>query len=120
MGVYYSSTAGYGLALTELPAVFAGAFEGPYIEPREAAEWLQERNCPSIRYERLGDHMSGEYVHLFYWEGTYADADMYNDLMVELEGPPTAPYMYAQFDKLKAALGVTNQKVGWKLVFNVS
>lgn len=119
MGVDYSTTLGYGITIDEIPS-FISTEEWP--DDFEIEEWLDRNGFYHIEYEKCGNWMSGEHIHLFYLTGTHQRLDWRCDEGVKsFDSPEITPESGIEFKRLCEELGLAwPDSLAWKLIFNVS
>lgn len=120
MGVDYSATVGWGLALT---AEEAKEFISPdYIGEEEARDWLDEHQFEHIQIDCGGNWMSGEFVYLFALRDSISRLDWkFEDGFVSFDHPELFPEAGHEFRRLCMMFNKPwSDSLSWKLVFNVS
>jgi hypothetical protein len=111
MGINYSTTVAYGIAVKS----------DVYVDEEDSAKWFEENGFGLLDFEVAGNLMSGEYVHLYYIKDYHMAADMReSEGVVEFESPSLSYEEAEQLNRMCLLLGQSQDKIGWKLVFNVS
>lgn len=122
MGVDYSTTVGFGIAIDDrdLPQVLKDIAE--YVDEEHIIPWLKENGFTRIDYDKIGNWMSGPTYIFFHLPRTLIHGGLY-----EMEGVhyfdniEMYPEEEQQFRRLTELLGGTEiDGPRWLVSFNVS
>lgn len=116
MSVDYSATVAYGITLDTLPDFIS---TDRWIDEDVVNDWLKRKGYKHIKYDKGGDFMNGECVHLFYLAGTRRRVDWQTDTLVSFNTPLLTAQQTMEFNRLVNQLD-SPATLAWKLVFNVS
>jgi len=120
MGIDYSISIGYGIAIPEdeVPQVLKD-YE-PY-EDGEIPDWLDENGFDTVGFTYGGDFMSGVCYYFFFDPDTYFRGEShYLETLYEFSVESSKPEVGQQLKDLAVLFGVPKDKIGWKLISNVS
>lgn len=119
MGVDYSITMGYGIAIPrdETPDVFKD-FE--VYEDGGIPEWLDDNGFDAIEYTYAGDWMNGDCYLFFYDKQRYFHEYSHDlDTLYDFNTQPS-DRAWGQLTSLAAEFARGIDTIGWKLISNVS
>lgn len=122
MGVDFSTSVGYGLAVADDEASeYLKAFE-PH-EDGQIPEIMDTCGWNLIDYDYCGDWMSGPQVYFFYIKGTenlHFEAAYADSIITEFgESPVISTDALVQLNEIAEHFGIEG-RIGWKMIANVS
>ena len=121
MGVDYSNTVAYGIAILaeEMPAFIS---DEKYPDELDVQQWLADNRYEYITCEESGNFMSGETVYLFALKGTISRYNpRFDEGVVSFDTPDISPEAGREFRRLCDMFELPwPDSISWKLTFNVS
>ena len=122
MGVNYSASVGFGLAMPDTEANEYLSKSEPY-EDGQIPEIMHATGWDEyIGYDYCGDWMGGPQVYFFYIKGTetlHQEVGFGPIIQDFGESPVINPEALRHLNSLAEHFGITG-KIGWKLISNVS
>lgn len=122
MGVDYSTTVGYGIAIDDryLPDALKAIADGEWVDEKHIVLWLQENGFVHIAYDKVGDWMSGPTYIFFHLPRTHIHGGLYDmEGVHKFDNIKLANEESAEFNKLQRLLNLDEWPT-WIVSFNVS
>lgn len=122
MGIDYSNSVGYGIAIPDNEAGKYLKTLEPY-EDGQIPEIMETCGWDLVGYDYCGDWMGGPQVYFFYIKGTEILNEQvgFGDTITEFGDTPIISLdALRQLNDLAEHFGITDCVIGWKLISNVS
>jgi hypothetical protein len=120
MGIDYSIELGYGLVVESenLPPVLKHIEDDP---DTGAEQWLKDRHYNQLEVSYVGNYMCGDTYLFFHVPSTrFRGESHYLETLMEFNVDHNNFAAELELRDLATELGVPLEKIGWKLISNVS